>query len=374
MSKASELHQACKEGNTKRVKKLLRVKKRFFFLPSSSSTLFSTILSPDVPPDHTSGNAESIITPLVVAIRGGHLEVVKELLLRGANVKGARDTSPLAEAIIGGKLEIVKLLIKQGASITTKINNVRKTPLLMAMENGEIDIMKYLAIKGAILHEEEASKLLRSEKMNSTQMSWMLDNGGLEISSSLFYNIIENGSCELVEGLVMRGKANVNDILALEKAIEKRRKDMTELLIKLGVSVKRKERGSNVSLCGAVDNNWPDVVEKLLERGAEVNDTVSVAPEYVPMSPLFIAIQSGYYDTARILINHSASVCFIYLFILCYSFYSFLFSFLFGFRSLLASSLFSFRFFLLFFSFLSFPFLFFSFFSFVIVLIGNKTI
>ena len=98
-------------------------------------------------------------TPLVLSCRNGHREVVEYLVERcradveqagsvtfdGETIEGA---PPLWCAAAAGHLEIVKLLTDKGANVnsTTKTNS---TPLRAACFDGHFEIVQYLVQHGA---------------------------------------------------------------------------------------------------------------------------------------------------------------------------------------------------------------------------------
>lgn len=98
-------------------------------------------------------------TPLVIACRNGHFDVVQYLFNKchadveqtgsvtfdGETIEGA---PPLWCAAAAGHFGIVKLLVKNNANInsTTRTNS---TPLRAACFDGHYEIVKYLAAHGA---------------------------------------------------------------------------------------------------------------------------------------------------------------------------------------------------------------------------------
>lgn len=98
-------------------------------------------------------------TPLVIACRNGHYDIVQYLLLKchadveqpgsvtfdGETIEGA---PPLWCASAAGHASIVKLLVKHGANVnsTTRTNS---TPLRAACFDGHYEIVKYLVTHGA---------------------------------------------------------------------------------------------------------------------------------------------------------------------------------------------------------------------------------
>lgn len=97
-------------------------------------------------------------TPLVIACRNGHYNVVEFLLKRQANVEQVgsvsfdgepiEDAPPLWCAAAAGHYGIVKLLVHHGANVnsTTRTNS---TPLRAACFDGHFDIVKFLVTNGA---------------------------------------------------------------------------------------------------------------------------------------------------------------------------------------------------------------------------------
>jgi len=101
-------------------------------------------------------------TPLHVAIchcsgdagltsAGGHVEVIRLLLGKGANLHARRAFSgtPLHDAAHRGYTGIARLLIVHGADIDSKEDDHRRTPLHRAVAAGKEDMVAFLISKGA---------------------------------------------------------------------------------------------------------------------------------------------------------------------------------------------------------------------------------
>jgi hypothetical protein len=86
----------------------------------------------------------------VWACANGHLEVVKYLFERGAEIHFVND-SALREASQAGQLNIVKYLVEKGADIHAGLNY----SLRWASENGHFEVVKYLVESGADIHAEQ---------------------------------------------------------------------------------------------------------------------------------------------------------------------------------------------------------------------------
>ena len=89
-------------------------------------------------------------TPLIYVARKGHVDVMKDLLEKGANgeAKDSSEKTPLIFATLKGNVDIVKYLLHKGANIEGK-DYLGKTPLMYAAGGGHLDVVKHLLEKGA---------------------------------------------------------------------------------------------------------------------------------------------------------------------------------------------------------------------------------
>ena len=81
----------------------------------------------------------------------GDLSVVRELLAKAPallNAKGHNEKAPLHWAAQGGHLELAKYLIAKGANVN-ELNIQKETPLVYAAEGGHLKLAKLLIAKGA---------------------------------------------------------------------------------------------------------------------------------------------------------------------------------------------------------------------------------
>ena len=93
-------------------------------------------------------------TPLYLAAKKGHVEIVKYLLKAGANpvraLRGSKRSlgTPLHAAVMGGDIEIVRLLL--AADVNPNLDDKDLgPPLHVAISWDEIEIAKMLRQKGA---------------------------------------------------------------------------------------------------------------------------------------------------------------------------------------------------------------------------------
>ena len=97
-------------------------------------------------------------TPLLIASRNGHTEIVKLLLTAKADVNAAekkQGITPLLIASKKGHTEIVKLLLTAGADVNTmiKVNGIDYTPLSIAKKMSHTRIVKLLKKMGLKIRE-----------------------------------------------------------------------------------------------------------------------------------------------------------------------------------------------------------------------------
>jgi ankyrin repeat protein len=97
-------------------------------------------------------------TPLLVAAKNGHIEVVRLLLEKGAAVNEARTTDGLTSLITAadrGHLEVVQLLLEKGAAVNQARSYDGTTALIVATEHGSMPIVRLLLLKGAAVNQSK---------------------------------------------------------------------------------------------------------------------------------------------------------------------------------------------------------------------------
>jgi len=98
-------------------------------------------------------------TPLIYAVSHGKtdLELIKYLVSHGAdvNIINTLGKTPLMVAVSNGNIDMVRYLVLKGANINVKDKLFGDTPLMVAASNGNIDMVRYLVSKGADINAKD---------------------------------------------------------------------------------------------------------------------------------------------------------------------------------------------------------------------------
>ena len=90
---------------------------------------------------------------LCIAAQHGHLEIVEWLISKGVDPHAYRNDT-IHSAVIGGHLEVVKFLVET-ANIVQSVDEL----FCLAARRGHVDVMKYLASRGANINSGAGNPL-----------------------------------------------------------------------------------------------------------------------------------------------------------------------------------------------------------------------
>jgi len=193
---------------------------------------------------------------------------------------GAKKDTTLLGAAVSGDIEQVKLLISKSADVNAK-NRRGNTPLYLAAQNGHKDVAELLIAKGADVNAKDNN--------GSTLLHWACFKNNKDIAKLLIGKGAE---------VNVKNNANVTPLLT---AATFGRITMAELLIDKGADVNAKNSLETTSLHMAARNGFKDVVELLIAKGADVNVSNNAG-----VTPLGMAEEKGHTEIVELLKKHGA--------------------------------------------------------------------
>lgn len=273
---ASDLQVAAMMGDAERVRAVL---KKMQARPYSEVGDFSPI----------EGNAglPGDYTPLRLAIRRGHPNVVRVLIEAKANVNQhawrstpySRDRYPLSEAIMHGEAECVRLLIEAGADLQALHESYE--PLVS--NDPRVSLQNLHEIRCSPLVKREAKYqelvkvgLMRAEPYPEANVACPLLLAINEGDSKIVSLLLDAGADPNVfigrdtnEASARPERLTIGDHRPLHIAASKGNVEIVRLLIKKGADVNAATSDGQSALSRARRHNHNDIARLLLEAGAK---------------------------------------------------------------------------------------------------------
>ncbi|XP_067661803.1 ankyrin repeat domain-containing protein 50-like [Haliotis asinina] len=258
------LKSACREGNIEAVK----------FIVSQNTVNIN------------SGWRENI-TPVLIAAKDGHKDVIDLLVSKGAYVSLADNGGDniLHYACRGGNVEMVKYVLSQKMVNINSRGFQEMSPLMRAALMGHTDVIKLLVSKGA----------------DVTQ----LDGGG----DNILHYACRGGNVEVVKYVLSLNMVNINSrgfqtMTPILGAALKGHKDVVELLVNTGKHLILVDNGGDTILHYACRGGHVEVVTYVLSQN--ISDMNSRG--FQKMSPLMRAALTGHTDVIKLLVSKGADV------------------------------------------------------------------
>lgn len=244
-------------------------------------------------------------TPLHFACGYNKLGVVEYLLKNGADVH-AKDKGglvPLHNACSYGHLEVAELLIKRGANVNA-VDVWKFTPLHEAAAKGKYEICKLLLKNGADPNRKNKDNLTPLEVVKD-QDSDLVD---LLRGEAALLDAAKKGDLDRVKKLLTPQNVNCRDehgrnSTPLHLAAGYNHLDVVEYLLQNGADVNTKDKGGLIPLHNAASYGHVDVAGLLIKYNSCMNAT-----DRWSFTPLHEAAQKGRTQLCALLILHGADV------------------------------------------------------------------
>jgi ankyrin repeat protein len=225
-------------------------------------------------------------TPLHWAAYRVDRELVLALLRKGAraNVVNAYGASPLAEAVKVANVELVAMLLEAGTNANLA-NEDGQTPLMLAARTGNVAVAKLLVQHGAEVNRREGYR-------DQSAVMWAAGQGHAEMVAFLVSQKAD---------LSIRAESNewMTQITSEPRVLYRPTGGLTPLLyaaragclacvttmVQAGADVDRPNPDGMTPMMMALDNGYPDVARYLLERGANAHTW-----DWWGRTPLYIAV------------------------------------------------------------------------------------
>ncbi|XP_074548091.1 kinase D-interacting substrate of 220 kDa B isoform X4 [Halichoeres trimaculatus] len=223
-------------------------------------------------------------TALISAAKEGHIEVVRELLENNANLEH-RDMggwTALMWAAYKNRVEVARLLLEKGANpnITGQYSVY---PIIWAAGRGHAEIVHLLLQHGA--------KVNCSDKHGTTPLIWAARKGHYDS----VMHLLANGADVDQEG--------TNSMTALIVAVKGGYTEVVKELLKRNPNVNMTDKDGNTALAIAAKEGHTEIVQDLLDAGTYVN-----IPDRSGETMLIGAVRGGHVEIVRALLNKYADI------------------------------------------------------------------
>ncbi|KAM7368427.1 hypothetical protein PAMP_014649 [Pampus punctatissimus] len=206
------------------------------------------------------GRSDNGQTPLMLAAEQGSLEIIQELIRRGANVNldDVDCWSALISAAKEGHVEVVKELLENSAYIEHRDMQYSVYPIIWAAGRGHADIVKLLLQNGAKVNCSDKVNLLHEQN-----------------SMTALIVAVKGGYTDVVKELLKRNpNVNMTDKdgnTALMIAAKEGYTEIVQDLLDAGTYVNIPDRSGDTVLIGAVRGGHVEIVRALLHKYADID-------------------------------------------------------------------------------------------------------
>uniref|UniRef100_A0A674BS91 Kinase D interacting substrate 220 n=1 Tax=Salmo trutta TaxID=8032 RepID=A0A674BS91_SALTR len=217
-------------------------------------------------------------TALISAAKEGHVEVVKELLANNASLEH-RDMggwSALMWASYKGRVEVTQLLLEKGASpnITGQVSTHHWSCVQFVLYKNAIKVMIFF-----------------NDKYGTTPLIWAARKGHYDS----VIHLLVNGADVDQEG--------ANSMTALIVAVRGGFNEVVKEILKRNPNVNMTDKDGNTALMIAAKEGYNEIVQDLLDAGTYIN-----IPDRSGETVLIGAVRGGHVEIVRALLNKYADI------------------------------------------------------------------
>lgn len=212
---------------------------------------------------------EDNLHALVVAIKDNKPEMVKFLLSKGANPNYATEAHlyPIHHAVNINSVEIVRALIDAGADVNLESDDFTRALYIAVAKKADLQIVKMLLNAGAKLQMNPANKDVLLNALSLAVFQKQYDYAQLIIESNIGQDFVFDLQAHLTP---------------LAWAITTEDSKMANILLQGEIHQVNQTSYDGLSLLHlAVEKNQPDVVAKLIAKGADCHQ-VGYAKTHTP--------------------------------------------------------------------------------------------
>ncbi|KAA3681374.1 ankyrin repeat domain-containing protein 17 [Paragonimus westermani] len=257
-------------------------------------------------------------TALSIACCHGMLEIVEELLNRGANKehRNISDYTPLSLAASSGHVEVIQLLLRHGAEINSRTGSkLGISPLMLASMNGHTNAVRLLLEHGSDINAHIETNRNTALTLACFQGRHAVVSLLVERKANIEHRaktgltpLMEAASGDYVEvGMILlHHGADVNAApvpssrdTALTIAADKGNAKFVNLLLKKGAIVEARNKKGATPLWLASNGGHLEVVQSLIQYNADVN-----SQDNRKVSCLMAAFRKGHINVVRLLVNY----------------------------------------------------------------------
>ena len=130
--------------------------------------------------ERTEEEQDELDEEMIEAAENGHLEVVRELLKRGADIH-YRDDEALLVAAVKGNLELVHLLLDSGANVNARDDMALRS----AAAFGHLEIVRLVLQRGANVHALDDDALCMAAEYGYREMVQLLLQNGADVDKAI---------------------------------------------------------------------------------------------------------------------------------------------------------------------------------------------